>query len=210
METLVVPAIIAKTQRELDGMLDKVRQKVKRIQLDVMDGKFVPNTSLDFDFKLSAGFEYEAHLMVKEPLEWVRKNAGKVNIVIMHVETLKDVGAAVEYVKKQGIKMNLALTLETKLETVTPYLGKIDGILVMTVEPGSYCVKKEFRPEPLEKIKKLREIDKVIPIEVDGCMNLENVRLARGSGANIFASGSYIFKSDNVDEAINDLQNAVA
>ena len=62
----------------------------------------------------------------------------------------------------------------------------------------------------LEKIKKLREIDKVIPIEVDGCMNPENARLAKGSGANIFASGSYIFKSDNTDEAINELQNAIA
>ena len=210
METFVVPAIIAKTQSELDGMLDQVREKVKRVQLDVMDGKFVPTTSLNFNFKLPAGFEYEAHLMVTKPLEWVRKHANKVNIVIMHVETLKDVEATVEYVKKIGIKLNLALTLETKLETVIPHLGKIDGVLVMTVEPGSYCIKKDFRPEPLEKVKKLREIDKVLPIEVDGCMNPENARLARGSGANIFASGSYIFKSDNIDEAINELQNAVA
>ena len=70
METLVVPAIIAKTQSELNGMLDKVREKIKRVQLDVMDGEFVPNTSMNFDFKLSAGFEYEAHLMVKKPLPY--------------------------------------------------------------------------------------------------------------------------------------------
>lgn len=57
METLVVPAIMAKTQSELGGMPDKVREKVKRVQLDVMDGEFVPNTSLNFDFKTGASLE---------------------------------------------------------------------------------------------------------------------------------------------------------
>lgn len=209
METLVVPAIIAKTQSELDGMLAKVMEKIKRVQLDVMDGEFVPNTSLNFDFKLPTGFEYEAHLMVKKPLEWVRKNADKVDIVTMHVEPLKDIGTAVDYVKKKGVKINLALIPETKLETITSYLKKIDGILIMTVEPGSYCIKKEFHPEPLEKIKRLRETDKAIPIEVDGCMNPKNARLAKDSGANVFASGSYIFKSKNVDKAIKELEDAI-
>ena len=108
MDTLVVSAIIAKTQTELDGMLGRVRGKIKRVQLDVMDGKFVPNTSLNFDFKLPTGFEYEAHLMVNKPLEWVKKNADKVDIVIMHVETLKDIGAAIDYVENKGVKVNLA------------------------------------------------------------------------------------------------------
>jgi ribulose-phosphate 3-epimerase len=186
MKTFIVPAVIAKTQIELDDMLNRVKKKVQRVQLDIMDGKFVPNTSLNFNFKLSTSFEYEAHLMINEPLGWVKENADKVDIVIMHVETLKDIGGAIDYVKK-----------------------KIDGLLVMTVEPGSYCIKKEFRPEPLKKIRRLRTIDKVIPIEVDGCMNPKNAKLARDAGANIFASGSYIFKSDNLDMAIKELENAV-
>jgi pentose-5-phosphate-3-epimerase len=67
METIVIPAIIAKTQTELDGMLDVVTGKVDRVMLDVMDGEFVANVSLDFDFKIRRGFEYEAHLMVESP-----------------------------------------------------------------------------------------------------------------------------------------------
>ncbi len=209
MKTFIVPAVIAKTQIELDDMLNRVKKKVQRVQLDIMDGEFVPNTSLNFNFKLSTSFEYEAHLMVNEPLEWVKENADKVDIVIMHVETLKDIGGAIDYVKKKGVKVSLALILETKLATIIPYLQKIDGLLVMTVEPGSYCIKKEFRPEPLKKIRRLRTIDKVIPIEVDGCMNPKNAKLARDAGANIFASGSYIFKSDNLNRAIKELENAV-
>ncbi len=122
---------------------------------------------------------------------------------------MEDVDAAIDYAKNKGVRVNLALMPETKIETVTPYLGRIDGVLMMTVEPGSYCIKKEFRPEPLKKIERLREIDEDVPIEVDGCMNPKNARLARESGVNIFASGSYTLKSDDIEEAIKDLEDAV-
>jgi ribulose-phosphate 3-epimerase len=174
--------------------------------IDVMDGKFVNNTSLDFDFKLPSGLEYEAHLMVNTPLDWLEENAGKVDVAIMHVEVLENTRAAIDYAKNKVPKVVLALNPETNLDTVLPFLGEIDGILIMTVNPGSFCI--EFLPEPLEKIKKLREIDKTIPIEVDGCMNPQNIKLARERGANIFASGSYIFKSQDINKAIRELEDA--
>lgn len=207
MELLVVPAIIAKTQSELDGMLDKVRRKVKRIMIDVMDGEFVTRTSLDFDFKLPTIFEYEAHLMVEKPLDWVRENADKVDIAILHVETLDNIESAIDYVQGKGLRVTLALKPETKVDAVLPYLSKVHGILIMTVHPGKYGGK--LLPETLEKVKRLREIDEMIPIEVDGGMNHKNARLARDFGANIFASGSYIFKSDDIDKAIEELEDAV-
>ena len=207
METLIVPAIIAKNQRELDGMLSKVRGKAQRIMIDVMDGEFVPNTSLDFDFKLQAGLEYEAHLMVENPLDWVRENADKANTAILHVETLDNLRSAIGYVENKGLEVTLALKPETKIDEVLPYLGEVQGILIMTVSPGKYGGK--FLPETLEKVKKLRETDDTIPIEVDGGMNPRNARLARESGANIFASGSYIFKSDDIDKALKELKDAI-
>lgn len=207
METLIVPAIIAKNQRELDGMLSKVRGKARRIMIDVMDGEFVPNTSLDFDFKLQGGLEYEAHLMVENPLDWVRENADKANTAILHVETLDNLRSAIGYVENKGLEVTLALKPETKIDEVLPYLGEVQGILIMTVSPGKYGGK--FLPEALEKVKILRETDDTIPIEVDGGMNPRNARLARESGANIFASGSYIFKSDDIDKALKELKDAI-
>ncbi|MEE8401546.1 MAG: hypothetical protein V3R86_05290 [Candidatus Hydrothermarchaeaceae archaeon] len=208
METLIVPSVIAKTQEELDGALEKVKGKAKRIMIDIMDGKFVSNTSLNFDFNLSPDFEYEAHLMVNRPLDWIEKYASKVSIAVMQVETLDDIRKAIEFAKNRGLKVTLALNPETGLDVVLPYLREIDSVLILSVHPGSYCV--EFLPETLEKIKELRKIDKIIPIEVDGCMNPKNTKLARGAGANIFASGSYIIKSDNVDNAIKELSLAVS
>lgn len=207
MKTIIVPAIIAKTQEEIDAMLSKVKGKVERIMLDVMDGKFVPNTSLMFDFRLMAGFEFEAHLMVNDPLDWVEKNCNKVNIIIMHIEVLEDIEEAINFCKENRLKVSLALRPETDIDTVLPYLEKIYGILMMTADPGSYCT--EFLPESIEKIKKLREITSSVPIEVDGCMNPKNAEIARNVGASIFASGSYIFKSADVDKAIQELNKAV-
>ncbi len=146
--------------------------------------------------------------MVNRPLEWVKKYGDRVDIVVLPVETLEDIGEAIDSVKEKGLKVVLALNPETDVDVVIPYLERVDGILILTVHPGSFCI--EFLPEPLEKIRRIRELNKEIPIEVDGCMNIENLRLAKDAGATIFASGSYILKSDNPSRAIRELQEAAA
>ena len=125
-------------------MLKKVIGKVQRVQIDIMDSVFVPNISLNFDFQLIKGITYEAHLMMKKPLEWIEKNADKVNIVIIHVESLKNIEAAIDFIKNIGLKVYLATKPETKNEVIIPYIKDIDGLLIMTVEPGSYCLEKKF------------------------------------------------------------------
>ncbi len=206
---VIVPGIIARNQKELDEMLKKVPGKASRIMLDVMDGVFVPNHSLDFDFKLSRnqGFEYEAHLMTVKPLEWIEKHREKVDIAILQVETVDNLAKAISFAREKGLKVTLGLNPETSLERVLPHLKDVDAVLILTVNPGSFCV--EFLPETLEKIKELRRIDGNIPIEVDGCMDPENARRARKAGANIFASGSYVLKSDDPDRSLKELLKAV-
>jgi ribulose-phosphate 3-epimerase len=200
MEPLIVPAIIAQSQCELESMLERLRGKVDRVMLDVMDREFVDYTSLDFDFELLEGFEYEAHLMVVNPLERIGSLAGKVDSVILHVETLEDDRAAIGCVKNLGLKVILALNPETGVDKVEPYLGEVDGVLVMTVAPGRYGGR--FLPETLVKCRRIRKIHSTIPIEVDGGMNPENARAAREAGANIIASGSFIMKSEDVAHSL--------
>lgn len=204
---MIVPAIIARSQGELEEMLDRVRGRARRVMLDVMDGEFVPGTSLDFDFELPLGFEYEAHLMVERPLEWLERNAGKIHITILHVETLDDIERALREAKGMGLRVALALNPETGLDAVVPYLGEVHGVLVMTVSPGRYGGR--FLPETLRKVRRLREMDGAIPIEVDGGMSPENARRARDAGADIFASGSYILRSDDPGRAMEELREAV-
>ncbi|UCD44464.1 MAG: ribulose-phosphate 3-epimerase [Candidatus Bathyarchaeota archaeon] len=200
MATLIVPAIIAQNQIELDSMLERLKGRANRVMLDVMDGVFVPNRSLDFDFELPEVFEYEVHMMVVEPLERLPSLSGKVDTAIIHVETVSDVGTAISRVMELGLRLTLAINPETEVERVEPYLRDVDGVLVMTVNPGKYG--GEFLPEALDKVRRIREIDHEISIEVDGGMNVENSRVARDAGANIIASGSFIMKSDDIERAI--------
>lgn len=209
MEPLIVPAIIAKSQPELDEMLEKIKGTVQRVMLDVMDGKFVPNTSLNFDFKVAkhTSFEYEAHMMIENPLEWIEKYGDKVDIAILHVETLDDIGYSIDHARKKGLKVTLALNPETRLERIIPYIGMVDAALILSVDPGGYSAK--FQPQALNKVIELRNLKGDIPIEVDGGMNLENARRAKDAGATIFASGSYIMKSENPKKSIMDMKAAL-
>lgn len=203
MEPLIVPAIISRSQGDLDKVMERLRGKVERVMLDVMDGVFVPNRSLDFDFELPESFEYEVHLMAIDPLERLSEMAEKVDIAILHVETLSDISDAIRYVRDLGLRVTLALNPDTATEVVEPYLGEVDGVLVMTVNPGKYGGR--YIPESLEKVRRIRTLDSGISIEVDGGMTAENSNAAREAGANIIASGSFILKSDDIEEAVRAL-----
>ena len=206
--TVIVPAIIAETQNELDQMLSKVQGKAERVMLDFMDGIFVPSKSLDFDIELPEGIDYEAHLMVHNPLNLIEKLKDKVRIIQLQVESLKNIKNAVNRVKNLGFNVYLALNPDTPITTVEPHLKSIDGVLIMTVQPGQYGSK--FLPSTLDKVKKLRELYADLSIEVDGGMNPDTAQQAKKAGANIFASGSYIMKSGDIGAAIRRLQEAVA
>jgi len=208
VKPLIVPSVIAGSQEELDQMLLLVRGKATRVMLDIMDGRFVPNRSLDFDFTLPEGFEYEAHLMVRDPLAWVRRNSGKIDIAIFHVETLASVEEALDLARRSGLRATLAVKPETGLEGVLPHLDELEAVLIMTVKPGTFCV--EFLPETLEKIRRLKEMSPEIPVEVDGCMNAHHVRLARDAGASIFDSGSHVMKSPDPAGAIRELEDVAS
>ncbi|MBU2561437.1 MAG: ribulose-phosphate 3-epimerase [Nanoarchaeota archaeon] len=208
MKKEIIPAIIAKSQEELDRKIARVKGHVKVIQLDVMDGIFVKNSSVDFDFRLpKIGCGFEAHLMVSSPDEWIDRNIGKVDTIIVHIESCTDPDEIVSFVKSRGKKIGFALNPETQVMRVKPYLKKIDQVLVMTVNPGCYGGK--FLPKALDKVKELRKLAPRLDIEVDGGMDPKNIRLADDAGANLFVSGSYTVDAEDVRAAVASLKKEV-
>jgi len=207
MVYVIAPAIIAKSQSELDEMLCRIEGKAERVMLDLMDGRFVPNTSLDFDFVVPPGFEYEAHMMVMDPEGYIDRLEGRVQWAILHIETLDDPSGTIRRFKKKGFKVSLASNPDTPLEEILPYLDDADGILVLTVNPGKYGA--QFRPDALGKVRRLRAMGVGIPIEVDGGINSETIVKTRDAGADVLASGSFILKSDDAGERIRMLREAL-
>lgn len=208
MEPMIVPAVIAGDQSELGELLSKLRGVANRVMLDFMDGEFVSGTSLQFDLHLPEGFSYEAHLMVRRPLSYLARLAGRVETVILHIETLDDVGRAIVSARRAGFKVMLAISPGTPVEFVAPYLREIEGVLVMTVEPGKFGA--DFLPWTLDKVRALKVMDGHVTIEVDGGMNPDNARAAREAGANIFALGSYIIRSQDIGRAFRELEEAIS
>lgn len=205
MKEIMIPAVIAKNQKELDDILFKIKDSAQLLQLDVMDGKFVPNHSLDFDFRLPAGkYKFEAHLMIQDPEKWVAEYWEKVDSIIAHFEAVESPKEIIESVKNRGKKIAFALNPETEVDQIRDYLNDIDQVLIMTVHPGFYGSK--FLPETMDKIGMLRKLRPELDIEVDGGIKPDTIAQAYKAGANMFVSGSYLIRSENIEERIEILK----
>jgi ribulose-phosphate 3-epimerase len=192
---MIIPSIIAKSQKELDERLKKVKS-FKTIHLDVMDGKFVKNRSLQFNFKLPKNKKFEAHLMIENPKKWIEKNKHKVNNIIVHYESKNNISEILT--KKIGISINP----RTKVEKIKPYLNIINKVLIMTVTPGKYGSK--FLNSSIKKIKEIKKINPKIKIEVDGGINPKTIKKI---DADSYIVGSYLQNSGDIKKAIKELKN---
>jgi len=203
MSQKVFPSVMVKGQQELNLMLKNLVGVAKYLHLDVADGKFVPNTSLWFPFKLSKKFKYIAHLMVKEPQKWIKKHGKKVEFCIVQAETV-DIAHYVKRTESQKKKVALALNPETKISKIKPYLKDIGYVLILTVHPGFYGAK--YLKYPLKKITEIKKINPKIKIIVDGGMNLLTAQGAAKAGADYIVSGSFITKAERPKERMKLLE----
>jgi ribulose-phosphate 3-epimerase len=207
-EKIIVPSVIAEDQAHLNHIMNILKHHRGWAQLDVMDGVFVDNHSLDFDFELPcASFRFEAQLMVTNPRAWIARHGEKTDRILAHYESLPDPEDFIRRIKKRGKEAGLALNPETPAEEIRSLLPSVSQILVMTVEPGSYGA--DFLPEMLDKVKKLRSWNDRIDIEVDGGINPATIRQADEAGANLFVSGSYLIKPGKFQERYRHLQSLI-
>jgi ribulose-phosphate 3-epimerase len=209
MKKYIIPAIIAKNQSEIDERIIKVKDHVSLIQLDVMDGEFVPNTSLDFDFTLPpSSCAYEAHLMVAHPEQWIKQHHHLADTILVHIETTSKPQDVIDLAKENGTQIGFVLNPETPLASIEAYLDQLDQVLIMTVVPGFYG--STFIPEMASKIQELRKKQPFLNIEVDGGITDKTISVVDKAGANLFVSGSYIVKADDVTGAIESLSRQIA
>lgn len=179
------------------------------IHMDVMDGVFVPNITFGAPVieKLRAvsNMVFDVHLMIIEPMRYIKEFADAgADIITFHVEACKNCREVIEEIKKYGIKAAITLKPKTDLKEIIPYLNLVDMVLVMTVEPGFGGQK--FIQSSLSKIEALYEFKNEnnlnFDIEVDGGVNLENVRSIITAGANVIVAGSSVFgKNSSAEKA---------
>ena len=197
----IVPAIIAKNQRELSERFSKVSEISKRFHLDVMDGRFVKARSLMFDFTLKKNSKYRAHLMMRNPEKWIKKNYARFDAIIVHAEAVNNIDSTLALIKSKKKRAGLAINPGTPIAKVKNNLRNADLVIVMSVHPGKYGAK--FLPDTMKKVKEIKKINRGMMVGVDGGMNEFTIRKAKEAGADFVVMGSYLQRAKNAKKALN-------
>ena len=182
------------------------------IHFDVMDGEFVENTTFSFEVvKEISGYcnmFKDVHLMTYNPNEYLEeyKRAGA-DQVTFHYESVnkEQIISIIDKIKQNGMKVGLSVKPSTEIEEIEEYLGCLDLILVMSVEPGKGGQK--FMEGSIDKIKWLKEKqpNNHYLISVDGGINNETSKLVKDAGADVIVVGTYLTKYDIEKNKIEEL-----
>jgi ribulose-phosphate 3-epimerase len=205
----IIPGIIGKNFTEVKTKIAQVEGLTDWVQLDIMDGLFVPNytwqTPDDLN-DLGGKIKIEVHLMSESPENFINEWIGVADRVIFHLEATELANEIISQFESAPVKLGIALKLETPVEQVFPYLDKIDMVQLMSIaEIGAHG--HDFESVVLNKIIDLRTKWPSGTISIDGGVNLESARQAFDAGADQVVVGSAIWESGNVVETIKQFQN---
>ena len=192
---------------------------ISYLHIDIMDGEFVPNFTLGTDYcrlmKKATSIPLDIHLMINDPekkLSWF--DFGEGDMVSVHFESTKHPYLALQMIRQRGAKAFLAINPGTAASVILPMLSVMDGVLVMTVNPG--FAGQKLAESTLAKISEVRALAQAagktdLLIETDGNVSFENaIRMSR-AGADIFVAGtSAVFRKDmTLEEGLKKLQECV-
>ncbi|MGH2495172.1 MAG: ribulose-phosphate 3-epimerase [Ktedonobacteraceae bacterium] len=216
--TGIVPSILS---ADFTRLGEQVREAeaggCQRIQVDVMDGHFVPNITMGpmvvAAVRHCTSLPLEAHLMITNPERYIEDFAkAGADVIIVHQEVCPHLHRVIQQIRMAGKMAAVALNPSTPVFLLENILSLIDMVLIMTVNPGFGG--QEFIPETLPKIARLRQIIAErglnCDIEVDGGIHEATAPLVVKAGANLLVAGSAVYNQrESVAQAIARLKSAV-
>jgi len=195
--TQIVPAILTKDIKDLKNKLAQIENKADWVQVDIMDNKFVPNTTITVKelIGIKTNLNLEAHLMVYNPQNLFNKceQAG-FKRVVFHFEAVENIDKTLDKMKKFNFERGIAINPDTKVDKVVPYLDKIDVVLIMSVNPGFEGQK--FIESVLLKVKELKKISPKTKIAIDGGVNIKNIKKIADAEVDYIGANSAVWKGD--------------
>ena len=197
---------------------DFERSGVELLHIDIMDGSFVPNFALGCDYvkqlKKNTNIPLDLHFMTSDPERHLELFPfGEGDYVSIHFETATHLQRAIQIIKSRGAKALLAINPSTPIELAIDVLDDIDGILVMSVNPG--FAGQKMIPHSIEKIKRVRKFlddngRADAEIEVDGNVSIPNAIAMRDAGADIFVVGTAsVFSAPTIRDGVEEFRDRV-
>ncbi len=217
VKRFIVPSVLSADFANLARDVQMIQKAgAQSVQVDVMDGHFVPNITVGpvvvEALRKQTSIFLDIHLMIEHPEKYLKAFAmAGANLLTVHWEACEDPTAVIRQIKALGLQAGLAIRPKTSDEVLWPLLSSLDLVLVMTVEPGFGG--QSFMPEMLSKVKSLRaRIDRegrLARLQVDGGISLNTARQAAEAGATSLVAGSAVFGAENPAEAFQALQKLV-
>lgn len=216
----IAPSLMCADIMELGRELETFRScGIEYLHVDVMDGVFVPNFTLGTDYisrlQAACNIPLDIHLMISDPsvkLGWFEIRPG--DFVSVHYEADSVIQRTLSLIRLAGGKSMVALNPGTPLCVLEELLPDLDGVLIMTVNPG--FAGQKLVPQTIDKIARLRHmLDEKgygnVSIEVDGNVSFENARKMSDAGADIFVGGtsSVFAKGGTVAENVAKLRSVI-
>jgi ribulose-phosphate 3-epimerase len=215
----IAPSILSADFARLGAEVENVLSAgADIVHFDVMDNHYVPNLTIGpmvckalRDFGITAPID--VHLMVKPVDDMIRSfiDAGA-SYITFHPEASEHVDRSLQIIKDAGCQAGLVFNPATSLRHLDYVMDKIDMVLLMSVNPGFGGQK--FIPGTLDKLRQAREIidasGRDIRLEIDGGVNLQNIRSIAEAGADTFVAGSAIFNTDDYAATIAAMRQELA
>ena len=214
--TKVSPSILSCDFSNFQNELEKIEKtSCEYIHIDVMDGHFVNNITFGYELISSlrkhSSKVFDVHLMMMHPEKYLKRfvESGS-DIITIHSEIETNVIEVLKNIRSLGVKASIAFNPNTSINNIEKYFPYVDQILLMSVFPG--FAGQSFISNTLKRGKEVKDkiknsLFQKIDLQIDGGVNNTNAKVIRESGFNILVSGSFILKSNDLENAINQLRN---
>ena len=214
MKKNIAPSLLAANFFDLSSQMKLLKEgNIEILHLDVMDGMFVPSISFGMpvisSLRKSVDFFFDVHMMVENPERYIEDfYKSGANGITIHFEACKHIDRTISQIKSFGLRSGISINRATPVSFLQNIISEVDMVLIMSVNPGFGGQK--FILYSIDKIKELSKMraerNQKFLIQVDGGVDVNNIKSLSDAGVDEFVAGSSVFKGDilNNIKALND------